>query len=292
MSTNPNWNTDLMSPSDHEEADTRLFNLVNHAVIHGHKTAFIRTVDTDIVVEAISVFQILNDRGLDELWIGVGRGNHRKDIPIHIVASNLGVPKSRALPFVYLFGGSDFTAQFRGVGKKIAYNTWEEMPEMTETFISLIENPEGFSIDSDEMKNLEKYVVRCFSKTLNASSVNEARKILFTESYRGLEDIPPTKNALFQKAKRTMLISSFVWKRCLENNLNMPSPSDWGWEWHSRLKIWVPYWTDLPDASKGCTLLMNCGCVKGCIRNCKCCKMGIRCGSTCKCKGSCMNNEG
>ena len=73
------------------------------------------------------------------------------------------------------------------------------MPEMTEIFIKLIEHPEDFSIDSDDMKQLEKYVVRCFSKTVNASGVNDARRILFTESYRGLEDIPPTKNALYQK---------------------------------------------------------------------------------------------
>ena len=118
----------------------------------------------------------------------------------------MGERKARALPFVYQFSGGDFTAQMRGVGKKVAMTTWAEMPEMTDLFLKLIDNPEDFSIDSDEMKLLEKYVVRCFSKTINANGVNDARRILFTESYRSLEDIPPTKNALYQKVNNLSIL--------------------------------------------------------------------------------------
>ena len=162
------------------------------------------------------------------------------------------------------------------------------------SFIELIENSESVTIDSIHMKHIEKFVVRCFSKTLataGTSEVNEARKILFTESYRGLENIPPTKNALYQMIKRTISIASFMLKQCLENNLNLSYKSDLCWKWHPRLNIWVPYWTDLPDARKGCRLFMSCGYLKGCVRNCKCSKIGICCGSTCKCRGKCMKNE-
>ena len=63
-----------MGSSDHEEADTRIFNLINHSVQHGYKTFFVRTVDTDLVTGAVSDFHILKDRGLAELWLGIGKG--------------------------------------------------------------------------------------------------------------------------------------------------------------------------------------------------------------------------
>ena len=102
---------------------------------------------------------------------------------------------------------------------------------------------------------------------------------------------PPTKNSIFQHTKMRLYVASFMWKRCLLNRLSLPSPSEWGWEWHLRLKMWTPYGTDLADASKGCTLLMNCGCVVAYQGNSKCSRIGIRCGPPCKCGGAFTNDE-
>ena len=35
----------------------------------------------------------------------------------------------------------------------------------------------------------------------------------------------------------------------MSKNPEIPKPSEWGWEWNNRTITWVPYWTDLPDAS-------------------------------------------
>ena len=133
--------------------------------------------------------------------------------------------------------------------------------------------------------------VLMYSKHCDSHSVNEARKLLFTHGLRSLDCIPPTQNALFQHARRALLISAFIWKQSLSKNPQVPEPRDWGWEWHDRTKEWVPYWTDLPDASSGCCLLLNYGCTVACKGNCKCHRAGIRCSILCKCEGGCTNND-
>jgi hypothetical protein len=54
----------------------------------------------------------------------------------------------------------------------------------------------------------------------------------------------------------------------------------------NRHQIWLPYWTDLPDACHGCSLIYHCGCKVSCAGNCKCKKSGINCSQLCQCKRS------
>ena len=76
-------NTETLAPCDHAEGNTSVFLHLKHAVLEGHKKAFIRTVDTNLVVIAVSTYHILEEMGLKELRIGYGYGKHRRDIPIH-----------------------------------------------------------------------------------------------------------------------------------------------------------------------------------------------------------------
>jgi len=89
---------------NHEEADTRVFLQIND--IQGHNKIIVRTVDTDVLVIAVSVFARLKDQ-LEELWIDFGTGKHRQLVPIHVVFSNLGKSKALGLPFFYAFTGCD-----------------------------------------------------------------------------------------------------------------------------------------------------------------------------------------
>ena len=83
---------------------------------------------------------------------------------------------------------------------------------------------------------------------------------MFTVGLKQLESIPPTLNALYQHVQRSLLICAFQWSFCLDNSPPSPDPNEWGWEWNPRTRSWVPYWTDLPDVSEGCSLLIHCGC--------------------------------
>ena len=63
--TNRNFDISGLQPCNQAEADTRiLLHLVN-AAVHGHSKAYVRTVDSEIVVLALRFFDTL---GLSELW--------------------------------------------------------------------------------------------------------------------------------------------------------------------------------------------------------------------------------
>jgi len=82
----------------------------------------VRTVDTDIVILAISTFNEIN---LDELWLAFGTGSNFRYIPIHEVVVNMDPRICTTLPMFHAFTGCDTVSLFCGKGKKIAWNTWK-----------------------------------------------------------------------------------------------------------------------------------------------------------------------
>ena len=62
-----------LSPCLHEEADTRLLLHAADAVKKGHRKLCVCTVDTDVVVNAIAMFNQINP---DELWLAFGTGSN------------------------------------------------------------------------------------------------------------------------------------------------------------------------------------------------------------------------
>ena len=101
----------------HTEARSRIFLHLLLASDHGCKTAFVQTVDSDIVVLTITFFEQLN---LDELWVGIGSGKSYRDKPIHELWPVLGPEMSRALNFIHAFSGCDTTPFFLGCGKRLS----------------------------------------------------------------------------------------------------------------------------------------------------------------------------
>ena len=75
-----NWPCDVtkLQPCNHSEADTRTVLHLAHAADQGHRKAFVRTVDSDIVVLAVGFFARI---GLAELWVGYGSGKTYRDVP-------------------------------------------------------------------------------------------------------------------------------------------------------------------------------------------------------------------
>ena len=61
VSSRDHQNTDRLQPCSHEEADTRMLLHVKDAMNCGFKSVMIRTVDTDVVVLAVSHFQDLSN---------------------------------------------------------------------------------------------------------------------------------------------------------------------------------------------------------------------------------------
>ena len=91
----PLLDPDSLSTCTHEEADTRLLLHANHAALHGHLKTLIRTVDTDVVVLAVSVAATLG-AGY-ELWLAFGTRKHFRYLAGHEMAIALGTRKAQAL---------------------------------------------------------------------------------------------------------------------------------------------------------------------------------------------------
>ena len=199
-----------LQPSNHVEADTRIFLHLEHAAEQGHITAYVRTVDSDVVVLAVRFFET---SGLSELWVGFGTGKKYRDIPVHTICSNLGPSKSLALPLFHSLTGCDTTSQILGCGKKTAWVAWTSLPDLTDTLVALTQDPDLFTLESIHMQQIERFVIIMYSKGCGAASVNEARHRLFTTGSRSLENIPPTQAALFQHVKRALLQASFYWNQ-------------------------------------------------------------------------------
>ena len=127
---NKPYDTTHVQPNNHIEADTHIFLHLADAAKAGHAKAYIRTVDSDIVVLSICFFYEITN--MTHLWIGFGKGKYYRDIPIHDICSRLGKNVSRALLFFHALSGCDTTSQLVSIGKKTAWDRWNCMSEITE----------------------------------------------------------------------------------------------------------------------------------------------------------------
>ncbi|KAK3920030.1 Chromosome-associated kinesin KIF4 [Frankliniella fusca] len=259
--------TGCLSPCNHEEADTRIMLHVQDAVQQGRERIMIRTVDTDVVVVAVSCVQKLTS--LKELWIHIGTGANQKFLADHEIAESLGC---------------DQVSSFRGRSKNTAFEAWMSYPDVTDAFLAIAGGNE-----EEAMPLLEKFVIAMYDRTCLSATVNECRRYLFTKKERQVENIPPTYGALIQQTRRAKYIGGCVWGQTLELVQRLPSPSECGWK--ETASGWVPYWTDLPPVTKACRALIRCACKKGCTNRCKCVKEKLDCSEMCACTGACRERN-
>uniref|UniRef100_UPI003590007E uncharacterized protein n=1 Tax=Myxine glutinosa TaxID=7769 RepID=UPI003590007E len=286
LCTRVNQNVSAMAPCSHEEADTRMFVHAMDAANRGHRRIVLRTVDTDVLVLAVSNAARLENT---EIWVAFGTGKHFRYIPAHEIATSLGHDKARALPMFHAFAGCDTVSSFAGRGKKTAFDIWKSFPEVTPVFITLTETPSSFN--EEYMSVLECFVVLLYDRTSSETSINAARQHMFSTKARSLDGIPPTSAALLQQVKRTVYQGGHIWGQSHVRVPEVPSPDAWGWK-KSALHEWEPLWTLPPEAAMSCSELIKCHCVKGCRGQCKCVKANLKCTTLCQCRGDCDHNEG
>ncbi|KAK4301549.1 hypothetical protein Pmani_026327 [Petrolisthes manimaculis] len=95
----------------------------------------LRTVDTDVVVLAVSTVVLLENT---QLWIVFGTGKHLRYIPAHQIATSLSAEKAHVLPMFHAFTGCDTASSFAGNGKKNNFDSWKSFDAVTEAFARLV----------------------------------------------------------------------------------------------------------------------------------------------------------
>ncbi|KAE8741792.1 hypothetical protein FOCC_FOCC012681 [Frankliniella occidentalis] len=278
-----------------EEADARLILHAADAARNGCENIVIRSVDSDVVVLAVSYFYELRNIGVKKLWIDFGSGNYRKYIAVHAVANKLGQDKSLALMGFHAFTGCDTTSSFHTKGKKSAWNTWNKFPAVTPAFQDLGKPwwapPEGM------ISALTIFVIRLYGGPAGMESVDQAREYLFKECKKSLLDgLPPTAGVLLQHILRCMYQAGYLWGKALETQPELDTPAKWGWR-RSDLGGWDPHWSDMSCIWDACRdMLVKCGCQKGCKdSSCSCRKQPggrLKCTHFCTgCRGQCEANK-
>ena len=153
-----------------------------------------------------------------------------------------------------------------------------------EEFCKLSQINSADDINEDEHRLIEKFVVGLYSRTCNAETVNAARRKLFAQENRTIENIPPTNAALYQHILRSVIQAS-KWYTCLEKSQDYKDPCEWGWKLNGG--TFYPLWTELPAASQACRELVKCACKKSCTAHCSCYKAELLCSELCSCAGQC-----
>ena len=104
----------------------------SHAAQHGHQKILIRTVDTNVMVLAVSMAQVLQPE--HELWVAFGTGQGFGYLAAHEVSA--GPEKAGALPMFHALTRCDTVLGFAGHGKKTTWAVWNMQPELTEALLN------------------------------------------------------------------------------------------------------------------------------------------------------------
>ena len=182
--------------------------------------------------------------------------------------------------------GADTTSGFKSCGKKKAWEALKMVPQVEDLFCQCFRNPyDRVSINSSEFQAIEKFIVTMYSKKIDTSSVNLARKIIFFQRSQNVEHIPPCQNSLYQHYLRALYQAS-IWSSSLSTTMNLPGADGYGWS-HlpddpSGIK-WSPVWMTQREAMEECRkLFLTCTCNGVCTR-CKCASAGLNCTEMCSC---------
>ncbi len=134
-----------LAPCSHEEADTWIMVHVADASKEFNAIT-IQSVDSDGVVLAIYSYAQLST-SLAALWVATGTGRNYQLIPAHYIFSALGQEKSLVLPMFHALTRCDTVSSYASRRKRIAWETWNVLPEVTDTFRSLMKQPQLSDVD-------------------------------------------------------------------------------------------------------------------------------------------------
>ena len=184
----------------------------------GTRTSYYRTVDTDVVVLAVSLAHKLE---CDRLYIAFGTGKSFRYLDATYMALMLGNDRCTALPSFHALTGCDITSSFAGIRKRTAWSAWNAFDDMTPALCTLAQMPTPADV-RQLLPVIERYIVLMYDRGSSDDSVNMARQTLFTQKGRDIDNVPPTQDALYQHLLRVGYQAGHVWGQALLNTPQLP----------------------------------------------------------------------
>ena len=136
---------------------------------------------------------------------------------------------------------------------------------------------------------LEEFVCQLYAAKPSTTNIDELRYNLFCTRKGDIEShqLPPCKDCL----QKHILCASYqaeIWKRCLENDPDTPSPVGNGWKIEEDQLVYD--WMDGAPAPVAVLDLLACSCSRSCKPpNCACLQNGLKCTGMCKHTKDCVN---
>ena len=135
----PEEDTSSLECCNHEQADTRIFlHMKDGLDRQGLHFVLIYTVDTDVVVLAISAIAKLNDLSLSIAFV---TGTHFRYLNVNNLANSVTHDKPNVLPMFHALTGCDTVSFITGKGKMSAMDTWSVYTDFTKALSALLANP-------------------------------------------------------------------------------------------------------------------------------------------------------
>ena len=266
--------------STQSEADTRV---ILHSIFayksENVKNIVIHAVDTDVVVLCI-YYAATQLQGLTGLWV---RSEKDVFLPIHLMASALGVDKCRALPFIHSLSGRDTTSYPFFTGKKAWFDASNDV-NLSE-LESFGENP--VNVLSEKLKDQARALtIAVYSSKADYKDdfdLGSLRVYKFLNNRSTLlRLLPPTEDAFDQHLKRAAL-ATLIDKNAHIAKPKLPKFSEYGWTINNGKAVPCP--STQQAWPRETQKALSCTCMKGCMKNCPCARRKRPCYKGCRCQG-------
>ncbi|KAL8617912.1 hypothetical protein ACOMHN_026489 [Nucella lapillus] len=206
-----------------KEADGRLLLHASHAAEAGYEAVMISSNDTDVLVLNIAfcgaIKALLCQRS--------GTSTRTQLIDIGKVASSLGPSVCTALLGLHAYTGCDSVSSFAGKGKVAALKMLKSKENVQQAFSDL---GKDWELSGELFEKLEKFTCKLYAPKQPTTGVNELRYQLFCAKNGDIEShqLPPCQDCLWKHAHRANYQAG-LWRRCLENDPQVPDPVGSGW---------------------------------------------------------------
>ena len=258
-----------------EEADGRLLLHAAHAAREGYEAVVICSEDTDVFILALA-FQ---DKISAHLFQRCGTRTRKRLVDIKKVAATLGTDVCKALIGIHSYTGCDTVSAFAGKGKAKALKLLTKTKLYQGTFLQL---GEQWELSPEVMDQLEAFTCQIYAPKAPTSKVNNLRYHLFCARKGEIEShqLPPCRDCLVKHALRANYQAG-IWRRCLEQDAQIPNPVGKGWTVDSGQL--VVHWMDGEPAPQAILDLLACNCTRTCqLPSCECMANGLKCTDMCK----------